>query len=337
MAAKFSYSEEQMAQLSDEERAGMMDPDLLDDAPTAEAGASADGEGASGADAAALQADPAAASATAAQEGEKPAEGAEVKEPEAGLDPKQPDAPPAAQPDPAQQQAAAQAAAEPTPAVEWKVDNTPAYQLPPEDAENRLKSIDQLRDELSQKFDDGALTHRELREQMKPLDQQERELRDQIMVADHEKRTALNEFKKVTVPSFMNEHAEYANGSPLYHALDREVRKLQGEQPLNPFDKRILEEAHRRVRDGTLKALGIDPATVKGGKAPAADAAAKAAAAAAASRQIPPSLANLPASNLNEAGTVGRFAHLDRLGPAEHEAALMKMSEADRELYLSGA
>lgn len=336
MAAK--YTEEQMALLSDEEREGLLDPDLLDDEPSSSGEDGADpgdaaeaGEGkapaeAGDADAAATAADPAAASAENKDAGKvldgKVIDGVvTVAEPEAG-----------STADPGTSAAPAATAEAGTGADEWKPDDSPAYDLPPANAQEKLDDIERRRAELAQKFDDGELNMREWREAVKPLDGEERSLHDQVMRASITRDAALGVYQRSTVPGFLKEHPEYADGSPLYNALDAEVRKLQVQQPRNPFDPRLLAEADRRVKAATLKALGLDPTALA---KPAQQAAAKPAAQAGPKREIPPTLANVPASGVTETGTVDKFAYLDKLSGLAFEAALAKLSPADRDAYMA--
>lgn len=307
MAPKHGFTEEELELLTDEEREGLLDEDMVDDGDDDEEETGTENtepDGGAGAKAADEdQADSSAAKpdAESAPEGQKPGE--EAEPPKAENESEKPDqeTPPVAQ------------YAQP-----------PMWQAPP-DAKERLEEIEKKKDELHQLFDDGEITSQELRARLKPIDADYDKLKDTLLRAQFSQEWAKENYIKQTVPAFLAQHEEYKPGNPLFIALDAEVKKLQAESS-NPFDPQILQKAHATVRESTLKALGIDPKTIdakKGGKAPAGKH----------SREVPPSLRDLPSADANEMGA-GKFAYLDRLEGVEYERALAKLTDAERDQYM---
>lgn len=214
------------------------------------------------------------------------------------------------------------------------------WQLP-KDADETLKALNTLADELAGTFDGGDLTASEYRKQSREIDDQIGTLRMQINDAKKSWGKAMNDWSGKTVRSFLRENKEYgAEVSPtLNRMLDAEVRALQ----LNtndPFNPRILRTAHANIQ----KAMGKTPAAKsKDGKRPDAQPPvvkkAKTPVVAGKKPQIPPTLARVPQDEIEDANG-GKFARLERLSardPHAYEESLMKMSAKDRDEYLAGA
>lgn len=200
----------------------------------------------------------------------------------------------------------------------------PQYEVPA-DAKDRISNIDTQLDDLAKKFDDGEMTAMELRAATKPLEQQRQDLRDQLLKQSLSFDSQVTAWSNVTVPAFLDKHPEYEPGSVLYDALNAEVKKLQMAND-NPFDATYLAKAHETVQASVRKSLGL-PA-VPADKQKKEDKL---------KREIPPTLGGLPAADMNDANDGGEFAFLDRLAdkdPLAFEAALGKLSEEKREMYL---
>ena len=220
---------------------------------------------------------------------------------------------------------------------EGRPEPTPTPGMPqwqaPENAEQRLAEIEREKDELARKFDEGELTGQEFRAQLKPLDKEERELEQARFKASISIETVQHQWFNVTVPNFIAEHPEYAEGSPLYGALDVEVRKLQTEATKagrSQLDGAILEQAHRNIQAGVRKALGLPAEEPKPKPNPDPAKTQK--------RDLPPSLNGLPADGVTDPDDGGKYAYLDRLAdsdPIAFEDALAKLPEAEREAYLA--
>lgn len=210
----------------------------------------------------------------------------------------------------------------------------PAWSAPA-DAAAKLKEIETTRDALAERFDNGEISAKDLLTEQRKLDRQERDIERQQDRAEMAREMTEAVWLQNTVPSFLEVNPHYRDNPTLHGMLDAEVRRQQvaaseaGKDPLAPS---ILAAADKAIRE-SLSALGTNlPAAGKAeGKAadvkpaPKLDAAGKPA--------IPPSLANIPAAEIS--GTDSKFATLDRLDPIELEAALTRMPESEREMYLA--
>lgn len=310
------WTDEELALLTDEEREGLLDGNLRDDDDEPEGDEDAEAraaiEGGTGEDSAgagesdALQPeggtdDPAPAEAGGKTEdaGDQPAP---QSVPEGG-------APAAEQP---------KRSSGPLP--NWEA---------PKDLEAKLEAIQVKQAELDQKFDDGELTAAELRAENRKLQDEERVLHEAQFKASLSHEAQIARWSNETVPVFFAEHGEiYTKSETLYKALDLKVRELQANSA-DPFDPTILGRAHEAVQADIAKALGITPAAPTPARNPATPAAP------AAPREIPPTLAHVPASEIEAAGDGGKFAVIDRLEGEEYEAAIGKMSDAELAAYLA--
>lgn len=216
------------------------------------------------------------------------------------------------------------------------------WQLP-KDAQDKLKGLNDQAADLAEKFDSGDLTAREYHSQREALDEQRGTLRSQIGDAQKAWNKGLNDWANKTVKSFMREHKEYsAETNPtMNRMLDAEVRALQLTTN-DPFNPRILRQAHANILKATGKAPAA-PAADKPGKA-AADKNGKAKPPVVPGKKkpaVPPTLARVPQDQIEDANG-GKYARLDRLSsrnPHEFEETMLRMSAKDRaayEEYLAG-
>lgn len=275
---KHGYTDDDLDQLTDEEREGLLDEDLVDDVPL---------------------------------------------DPEADADPDKP-ADPAAPPAKPEPEKPAPAASPPGD-VAQPPSAFPRFEAPA-DAANRIDAIEAQKDELATKFDEGELTATELRAKMKPLEAEERALRESLLKASLSAGAETAQWRDATVPAFLSANAIYKDNELLFNALDSEVRKLQSAalaDGKSQYDAAILKAAHDKVT-AALRKSGLtipeprrDPAPPK--------------------RDLPPSLAHVPAADPTDVDE-NEFSALDRLAdidPLKYEAALAKMSDAERERYLA--
>lgn len=322
MAGREKFTDEELEMLTEEEREGLLDDELLDpEEALDEPGGSIENPD--------KQSD--AKKPDESEDDDDTGDDDGAKKPDEGK--KDDDEPPAKKPEDAEAAAAAAAEAE---AAKKKQDEPepekpatpqqqalPRYEVPP-DAKDKLKGFDDQLDELAQKADDGEITFAEMRQQQREIERQRDELREQVL-----KQSLTQDFGKANwfnrdVPSFLGEHPEYAAGSMRHSLLDTTVRRLQAEAD-NPFDPGLLEKAHALI----VKELGSAPGAKP---APTPDPKNK--------REIPPTLAHAPAADISEAADGGKYAHLDRLADADpmaYEDALARMSDAEREAYLASA
>jgi hypothetical protein len=220
--------------------------------------------------------------------------------------------------------------ADDTPDGENEASNTPKPTfVAPEDLDKRLNDIGKEKDAIAEKFDDGEITAAEHRQQLKELDEEEWSLRSQQVRAKvSEDILARNFVTEAT--RFVNASERFKPGTRLYKMLDREVRDMQEADPENMYDPTIIARAAASIEQelglASAKPPAGDPKDTpnedgkgKKGKKGLAD--------------IPPTLADIPASDPNE-DDGGEFAAIDRLDGEAHERALAKLSPQDRERYM---
>jgi hypothetical protein len=119
------------------------------------------------------------------------------------------------------------------------------FKLDPAD-EKRINEIDKQLDEIAQKFDDGELTAKEMREQSKVLTVELDDLKDKRTLAKMSGKQTVDTWQQVTVPAFLAVHTEYKEGSLRYKLLDEVVRDIQKDSE-DPTDPMILAKAHEKI------------------------------------------------------------------------------------------
>ncbi len=199
----------------------------------------------------------------------------------------------------------------------------------PEDFESKMGAIKTEKDALLQQFQDGDIDVLEFNSKLDGFNRQEREL-EAIKIKADISAEMRREQARVQWESEIEEFVTqtqggiYASSKLAWMALDVAVREV-GSDPANASltGKQVLQKAHERVS----KELGWESA--KPAKQQDKPAKQKA--------EIPPSLGKMPAAEMTDAGE-GRFAALDRLmdaDPLKFEAALAKLSAAERDDYLA--
>ena len=311
-----AYTPEELAQLTEEERAGLEDPDLADDEQEeeeeegAEAGAAAAEAEAEAGDAAA---DDAAAAAAAT---------------DAGAD----DAANAGRDDGAKEEDDR----EPLPQINTKA---------PEEAEAKLADIDKREDELTEKFDDGDITSAEYRAELRKLERERGDIEKAQL--EHDLATKFNEAQvnanwERDVKQFLDANPEVVASQLRMQSFDMVVQRITaetmkaGKAPGTADLKKAYAEWSEQ--------LGIKPATKEDdkkddGKQPTTTDAAKPKETAKPRPAAPPTLANVPSAQVSGTDD-GKWASLDRLmetDPMGFEKALAKLPEAEREAYLAAS
>lgn len=200
----------------------------------------------------------------------------------------------------------------------------------PADAEAKLAEIASKKDALITQFDDGDITAKEYQRDLDALMKEERQielaLHEAQLAAKMEQQRQVNEWN-ATVNSFIAENPRYnPQTSPrMYQLLDMEVRAVANSDEFkNRTDSAAGRLIMQRAHENLAKELGFEvkPAG-KQQKVPKPN--------------LPPSLHTAPAAEASETSN-GKFAVLDRLqatDPIGYEEALMKLSDRDREAYLS--
>lgn len=204
----------------------------------------------------------------------------------------------------------------------------------PADAQEQLKAFETKRDELATQFEDGELTSKEFMAALRQVEKDEGELQWLIRKADLAKETAQQQAVNAwygAVDEFMAEYPQIKANEVVYNAFDSIVRQITADpKNHNLSDRKQLEMAHKQWSE----ALNIEQAKPAGKKEEGKKDVGKKG-----KRDIPPTLANVPASEMSETDD-GEYAHLDKLAttdPLAYEAALAKMTPEQADRYLRSA
>lgn len=199
----------------------------------------------------------------------------------------------------------------------------------PADADAKLAEIKSKKDDVITRFDDGDITAKEMQSELDALGKQEREIERAIdkaqIAADLEQQRKQNEWAG-QCNSFLSEHPEYDGGKGERFEHLNETLIALAKMPRNASlsGPELLAKAHTLVKAERGEAVAA-PAPGKTVKTPVPKPA------------LPPNLAGVPAAASNDPGE-GKYASLDRLqtaNPEGYEAALAKMSDAERDAYLA--
>lgn len=199
----------------------------------------------------------------------------------------------------------------------------------PDDLDGQLAALAENKSALVDQFDNGELTAREYQQQLDALAKQEREIERvqfKAQLADDMRRQSEANAWANEVNTFIGEHKVYSGNEYAWNALDQAVRKIANNPDNSALSGRqILEKAHADLS----KAFGWNekPEQKVESKPKIKHAA------------PPPTLSKMPAAELNDTDG-NRYAALDRLmesDPLGYEAALGKMSKAERDAYLASA
>lgn len=299
------YTDEELADLTPEEREGLAELEAEERAENGEGDGDEAGEGAG---------DPPAPEPAGKEPAEKEAAAADEGE---GKEP------PATEP-----AAAGTADAPAAPAAGQPVPVIPKYEMPA-NYDQRMRNLDTQRDAIAQRFEDGEITVAEYNKQTRALQTEEMDLREARLraelSADQEK--ALWERH---CSDFIAANPDYKPGSVLFAAMNEQLIQLQeaamkGGHPAN--DPALIQEAHRLTQKQLRAALGLaeEPAAPK----PTAQQQAP-------KPVIPPTLAHVPAAAAAAVDEASPFAYLDRLqatDPAAYEEALGKLTDEQRARY----
>lgn len=198
----------------------------------------------------------------------------------------------------------------------------------PDDADEQLQAIATQKDELVAKFDDGELTAKEYQQELDKLARQEREIEQAQFKAQLAQEMSEQQQRNAwlaTVNAFLDENPAYRQNPLMYKTLDLSVRELAAQEENQGLSgQEILAKAHAQITEqfGLAAPKAEDKGKPKKSRKPI---------------NAPPSLAHVPAATATEMED-GRWGKLDRMmesDPEGYEAALAKMSDADRDAYLS--
>ena len=344
------YTEEDLAMLTEAERAGLLDASMTDDYVEDEK-----------ADA---NADPAAGAAPEANDDDDQVdediieddylEGDSEEEAQAAIDAADAEAAAKAAADPASTATAADTAPVADPAKAADDDalaslpaplpfpNVDAAKQAVTAADKKVADLDTKITDLEAKYDDGELelTEAQYREQMKALRAEQiaatREagkLENSVADAEAALNNSLTSWSRQIVPDFLADKPEMFRTptSIAFKVMDEHVRAEQIKTGI-PFDPRHLHKAYA----ATVKQLQDEGLMPKTAQAPAK--AADKPKEAPKRPSPPPTLGAIPASEVEDAsGRDPVFANLDKLAiqsPAKFERALGELSDAQRDRYL---
>lgn len=197
----------------------------------------------------------------------------------------------------------------------------------PADLDAKLADIDKREDELSEKFEDGELTTAEYRAELRKLTGERGEIEKAQLkhsLAEDFNQAQLEANWNRDCEQFLAKHPEVKASQLRMDAFDTVVRKITAETMTTGKAPGMadLQKAYAEWSEQ----LGIQSKP-----------AAKDARQGKQSRELPPTLANVPAAEMQDTAD-GKWAQLDRLmdtDPLAYEAALAKMSEADQDAYLA--
>ena len=196
----------------------------------------------------------------------------------------------------------------------------------PADIEAKRTALDTQEDDLVKKFDEGDITFAEYNKELRSLNRERADLdRAELKaeLAQEAQQSQVEQTWQTTANTFVAEHPLISKNETTWSSFDAIVRRVtaetmqKGEQP----SRRDLEKAYKQwTEDLGIADAGIQKSQSKHKK----------------QNIVPPNLGKVPAATANDTDD-GKFAHLDRLAesdPLAFEAALAKMSDAQRDEYM---
>lgn len=196
----------------------------------------------------------------------------------------------------------------------------------PADIEAKRTALDTQEDDLVKKFDEGDITFAEYNKELRSLNRERADLDRAELKAELAKEAQQSQVEQTwqtTANTFVAEHPLISKNETMWSSFDAIVRRVtaetmqKGEQP----GRRDLEKAYKQwTEDLGISDAGTQKPQPKQKK----------------QNIVPPNLGKVPAATANDTDD-GKFAHLDRLAesdPLAFEAALAKMSDAQRDEYM---
>ena len=207
------------------------------------------------------------------------------------------------------------------------INPTPLFKAElPADIEAKRTALDTQEDDLVKKFDEGDITFAEYNKELRSLNRERADLdRAELKaeLAQEAQQSQVEQTWQTTANTFVAEHPLISKNETTWSSFDAIVRRVtaetmqKGEQP----SRRDLEKAYKQwTEDLGITDAGIQKSQSKQKK----------------QNIVPPNLGKVPAATANDTDD-GKFAHLDRLAesdPLAFEAALAKMSDAQRDEYM---
>lgn len=207
------------------------------------------------------------------------------------------------------------------------INPTPLFKAElPADIEAKRTALDTQEDDLVKKFDEGDITFAEYNKELRSLNRERADLdRAELKaeLAQEAQQSQVEQTWQTTANTFVAEHPLISKNETMWNSFDAIVRRVtaetmqKGEQP----SRRDLEKAYKQwTEDLGISDAGTQKPQPKQKK----------------QNIVPPNLGKVPAATANDTDD-GKFAHLDRLAesdPLAFEAALAKMSDAQRDEYM---
>ena len=205
----------------------------------------------------------------------------------------------------------------------------PVFEAPdvPADVDDQIAAAKLAKIKLAEKFDEGEITAVEYAKQTEELNDFQRELENKRfkaqLAAESQQSRELDSWEE-TCSDFLSAHPEISTSKLRYDSFDYAVRLVTGDQANSGLTgAQQLEKAYRTWV--TELGIQVDQPAQSGAKPDPKK------------PRVVPNIGSLPAAQANDTDD-GKFAYLDRLAdsdPLKYEATLAKLSDADREAYLS--
>lgn len=205
----------------------------------------------------------------------------------------------------------------------------PVFEAPdvPADVDDQIAAAKLAKIKLAEKFDEGEITAVEYAKQTEELNDFQRELENKRfkaqLAAESQQSRELDSWEE-TCSDFLSAHPEISKSKLRYDSFDYAVRLVTGDQANAALTgAKQLEKAYQTWV--TELGIQVDQTAQSGAKPDPRK------------PKVVPNIGSLPAAQANDTDD-GKFAYLDRLAdsdPLKYEATLAKLSDADREAYLS--
>lgn len=205
----------------------------------------------------------------------------------------------------------------------------PVFEAPdvPADVDDQIAAAKLAKIKLAEKFDEGEITAVEYAKQTEELNDFQRELENKRfkaqLAAESQQSRELDSWEE-TCSDFLSAHPEISKSKLRYDSFDYAVRLVTGDQANAALTgAQQLEKAYQTWV--TELGIQVDQPSQSGAKPDPRK------------PKVVPNIGSLPAAQANDTDD-GKFAYLDRLAdsdPLKYEATLAKLSDADREAYLS--
>jgi hypothetical protein len=207
----------------------------------------------------------------------------------------------------------------------------------PADAQAKLDDITSQKTALAEKLDDGEITTKEYTEAVDKLNDERNTISNTLARQQEQDEAVTNAWYK-DVDKFLDKNPDLKANQTRLQSFDVVVRRVTEDQANAGLSNRKQLE---KARDIWREEMGIpSPSSAKPAPKAADVPAEKPKPKAKAKVELPPTLHNVPAADINDTDD-GKYSYLDALLNAgksiEYEDALAKLSNADQQEYLGRA